>query len=81
MVTSGLGRTHSRAELPGRNDSRTSLLHSGNEDLLQPLVVVDDLWCGFAPDGGVAGVGELGGRVVAPDDAVLHLRGEVKLKT
>ena len=81
VVAGGLGGRHGRAELPGRDDGGAALLHGGQEGALQPGGVVDDLGRGLAADGGVGGVGELGGAVVAPDDHVLDLCGIIKYST
>ena len=47
-----------------------ALLHGGDELLLHPGVVTDDLGRRAAPDPGPVDVGVLGGRVVPPDGHV-----------
>ena len=59
-----LGRRHSAAQLPSRDDSSPSLLNSGNKLCLKPSLVQAD---GLLIAGGLAGVRELGAGVIPPD--------------
>ena len=59
---------HRTAELPGSNDSGSSLLDRGDKLCLEPGLVQRHRG---PVDGGLGGVGELRGGVVAPDGHLL----------
>lgn len=55
------------------DDGGTALLHGGNEVAAQPGLVANRLWDGLPGGGAVRNVRELRGRVIAPDNHILHL--------
>src|SRR5216683_7458779 len=69
-IEHGVGRRGCRGRPPGLDHGRSALLHGLDELALQPAVVLDHIEGRKAGDIGVASVGVLRGRVVAPDAQV-----------
>lgn len=49
------------------------MLNGGDEGVLYPSIIIDDLLGGLSFDGGVGDVGVLGSRVVSPDGELLDV--------
>jgi hypothetical protein len=74
VVRDGVGGGHGRGKPAGVHDRSAPLLDGRDEVALEPrLVIVARLERGLAVDRRVGGVGELGRRVVTPDDHVVHI--------
>ena len=73
VVAHGRRRGEGGAELPGGDDRGAALLHGGDELAVEVRVVVHELPHGLVTRGCVVDIRVLGGRVVAPDDAVLDV--------
>lgn len=69
----GSGRGGAGRASGGDNGSST-LLYGRCENILVPLVIVDDAESGLSLDGGMGEVGELGGAVVTPDGKLGDIR-------
>src|SRR5260370_28831265 len=68
-VSGGSGRRRT-----SRLDHRgASLLNCGNEGLLQPSLIFNNLGGGFPVDLGVVEIGILGGRMISPDGQVADI--------
>ncbi len=66
-IASCIGGGGGGGETAGFDNGGATLLDSGDEVALEPVMVADDLGGGLAIDFGVKEVGILGGGVVAPD--------------
>jgi len=73
VVDGSSGGRSSRRRTSGRNNGSTSLLYGGDENVSDPLVVIDGRLGGLAVDLGKVDVRVLGGRVVSPHGEVLDV--------
>ena len=74
MVFYSVSRREGAGELASFDNSSSSLLDSGDEIALEPVLTILENFCNWlAPNCSISNIRELSGGVVAPDDHVLDL--------